>query len=53
MPTDGNSLVLGRTVAQVLNVVYLTAKAVNYGGFFPSGTNLPSNPGLTQSGANG
>ena len=53
VPTDANALVYGRTIAQVHNEVYLTPKAVNNGGFFPSGTNVPSNPGLAQSGANG
>jgi Ferritin-like domain len=39
VPTDGNSLVFGRTPGQVLNVVYLTPKPARTGGFFPAGVN--------------
>ena len=39
VPTDANSLVLGRTAAQVLNVVYQSASPVSGGGFFPGGVN--------------
>jgi hypothetical protein len=40
VPTDANGLVLGRTAAQVLNVVYLNAAAgTSSGGFFPAGLN--------------
>ena len=40
VPTDSNSLVLGRTATQVLNVVYLNAAAgTTGGGFFPAGVN--------------
>ena len=38
-PTDGNGLAFGRTAANVLNVVYLTATQVSLGGFFPAGVN--------------
>ncbi|SEN57074.1 Ferritin-like domain-containing protein [Sphingomonas gellani] len=48
VPTDSNGLVLGRTAAQVLNVVYLNKSAVKAGGFFPSGVN----GSIFQSGAN-
>jgi hypothetical protein len=39
VPTDSNGLVFGRTPGQVLNVVYLTPKAANSGGFYPNGVN--------------
>ncbi len=39
VPTDANSLALGRTAAQVLNVVYNNRTSVNSGGFFPAGVN--------------
>lgn len=39
VPTDANSLALGRTAAQVLNVVYLTPSPATGGGFFPAGVN--------------
>lgn len=39
VPTDGNSLALGRTAPQVLNVVYQNRAAVTSGGFFPAGVN--------------
>ena len=39
VPTDGNGLVFGRTPGQVLNVVYLTPKVANSGGFYPHGVN--------------
>ena len=40
VPTDSvNSLALGRTAQQVLNVVYSSASAVSQGGFFPAGVN--------------
>lgn len=39
VPTDSNSLALGRTAPQVLNVVYLNKAAVTGGGFFPAGVN--------------
>lgn len=39
VPTDDNGLVLGRTAAQVLNVVYQNKAAVKQGGFFPAGLN--------------
>ena len=39
VPADSNSLAFGRTPANVLNIVYLTPKAVKSGGFFPAGVN--------------
>ncbi|WP_375427455.1 ferritin-like domain-containing protein [uncultured Sphingomonas sp.] len=39
VPTNGDSLALGRTAAQVLNVVYNNRAAVTSGGFFPAGVN--------------
>ncbi|HEX8510540.1 MAG TPA: ferritin-like domain-containing protein [Propionibacteriaceae bacterium] len=39
VPTDKNSIVYSRSAAQVLNVVYLTPKATDKGGFFPAGVN--------------
>lgn len=39
VPTDANSLALGRTAQQVLNVVYNNRAAVSGGGFFPAGVN--------------
>jgi hypothetical protein len=39
VPTDGNSIAFGRTPGQVLNVVYLTPKVANSGGFYPHGVN--------------
>ncbi len=48
VPTDANSIAYSRTTQQVHNIVYLTAaQGVTKGGFFPSGTNNPGNPGLT------
>ena len=38
-PTDPNGLAYGRTAANVLNIVYLSASAVSMGGFFPAGVN--------------
>ena len=38
-PTDPNGLAYGRTAANVLNIVYLSASAVSLGGFFPAGVN--------------
>lgn len=35
-----------RTVAQIHNIAYVTAERVSKGGFFPMGTNIPSNPEL-------
>ncbi|MDA3919148.1 MAG: ferritin-like domain-containing protein [Salinisphaera sp.] len=43
VPADANGLVYNRSIAQVHNVVYATAAQVSKGGFFPNGTNLPSN----------
>ncbi|MCU6454437.1 ferritin-like domain-containing protein [Sphingomonas sp. A2-49] len=51
VPLDNNGLAFSRTPAQVLNVVYLTNKSVNSGGFFPSGINN-GNTALRSSGAN-
>lgn len=39
VPTDGNGLAFGRTPGQVLNIVYLTPKVANSGGFYPNGVN--------------
>jgi hypothetical protein len=39
VPTDANGLAFGRTPGQVLNIVYLTPKAANSGGFYPHGVN--------------
>jgi hypothetical protein len=39
VPTDSNGLVFGRTPGQVLNIVYLTPKVANGGGFYPHGVN--------------
>jgi hypothetical protein len=39
VPADANGLAFGRTPGQVLNVVYLTPKAANSGGFYPHGVN--------------
>jgi hypothetical protein len=39
VPTDGNGLAFGRTPGQVLNIVYLTPKVANKGGFYPDGVN--------------
>jgi hypothetical protein len=39
VPTDGNGLAFGRTPGQVLNIVYLTPKVANCGGFYPEGVN--------------
>jgi Ferritin-like domain len=39
VPADANGLAFGRTPGQVLNVVYLTPKVANKGGFYPYGVN--------------
>jgi len=39
VPTDANGLAFGRTPGQVLNIVYLTPKVANSGGFYPNGVN--------------
>jgi len=39
VPLDENGIAFGRTPGQVLNIVYLTPKAVTKGGFFPDGVN--------------
>ena len=39
VPADSNGLAFGRTPGQVLNIVYLTPKAANSGGFYPHGVN--------------
>ena len=39
VPADGNGLAFGRTPGQVLNIVYLTPKVANSGGFYPHGVN--------------
>ncbi len=39
VPTDADGLVLGRSAAQVLNVVFQNSAAATGGGFFPAGLN--------------
>jgi hypothetical protein len=39
VPTDADGWVLGRSAAQVLNVVFQSPAAVTSGGFFPAGLN--------------
>jgi Ferritin-like domain len=39
VPADSNGLAFGRTPGQVLNIVYLTPKVANKGGFYPYGVN--------------
>ena len=39
VPADGNGLAFGRTPGAVLNIVYLTPKVANAGGFYPHGVN--------------
>lgn len=39
VPTGSQALVASRNPGQVLNVVYLTPKKTNHGGFFPHGVN--------------
>lgn len=39
VPTDGNGIAFSRSAGQVLNIAYLTPKAVRSGGFFPEGVN--------------
>ncbi len=39
VPTDANGIAYSRSPGQVLNIVYLTNKAVTSGGFFPQGVN--------------
>ena len=39
VPTDASGLAFGRTPGQVLNIVYLTPKVANSGGFYPHGVN--------------
>jgi hypothetical protein len=39
VPADSNGLAFGRTPGQVLNIVYLTPKVANSGGFYPNGVN--------------
>jgi len=39
VPTDSSGIAFTRTPGQVLNVVYLTARASRTGGFFPAGVN--------------
>jgi len=39
VPTDRNGIAFSRSPGQVLNVVYLTPKSTNKGGFFPQGVN--------------
>jgi Ferritin-like domain len=39
VPADANGLAFGRSPGQVLNIVYLTPKVANSGGFYPHGVN--------------
>jgi hypothetical protein len=39
VPADANGLAFGRTPGHVLNIVYLTPKVANSGGFYPHGVN--------------
>jgi Ferritin-like domain len=39
VPADSNGLAFGRTPGHVLNIVYLTPKVANSGGFYPHGVN--------------
>jgi Ferritin-like domain len=39
VPADSNGLAFGRSPGQVLNIVYLTPKVANSGGFYPHGVN--------------
>lgn len=39
VPTDANGIAFSRNPGQVLNIAYLTPKAVREGGFFPDGVN--------------
>ena len=39
VPADSNGIAFGRTPGQVLNIVYLTPKVANRGGFYPRGVN--------------
>ncbi|MEO5779468.1 MAG: ferritin-like domain-containing protein [Arthrobacter oryzae] len=49
VPTDRNGIAFSRSAGQVLNIAYLTPKAVRGGGFFPKGVNGDIN---TSAGAN-
>ncbi len=49
VPLDENGIAFSRTPGQVLNIVYLSPKAVTKGGFFPDGVN----GALNQSGGAG
>jgi len=49
VPTDANGIVFSRSAAQVLNIVYLTPKRRDEGGFFPEGVN----GSIRHSGSNG
>ncbi len=39
VPADSNGLAFSRTPGEVLNIVYLTPKVANSGGFYPHGVN--------------
>lgn len=39
VPADANGIAYSRSTGQVLNIVYLNAKQVSMGGFFPAGVN--------------
>lgn len=41
VPTDGNGIVYGRSIPNVLNIVYANPGQVSKGAFYPNGINLP------------
>ncbi len=53
VPVDDNGITYSRTPGQVHNIVYLTPNEAEMGGFFPQGTRIPANPGLSTSSDSG